>query len=74
MSYPFGGKEDIREDVVKYIRDHRNITALFSAYGGKNITPIKRYDIKRINIGSKDKGLVFWFKVGGGFKSLFRRC
>lgn len=70
MSYPFGQKKDITQDVVDYIRNHKDITALFSAYGGKNISPIDKYDIKRINVGIGNKGLIFWYYVQGGLKTL----
>jgi peptidoglycan/xylan/chitin deacetylase (PgdA/CDA1 family)/folate-dependent phosphoribosylglycinamide formyltransferase PurN len=72
MSYPFGGKKDITEDVVSYLKNKRHITTLFSAYGNKNISPINRYNIKRINIGSKDRKLVYWFKIEGGIKTLIK--
>lgn len=71
MSYPFGGKNDITLKLVDYIKNHQTITALFSAYGNKNIGPIDRYNVKRINIGWKDKDLLtFWFKTEGGFQTL----
>jgi hypothetical protein len=70
MSYPFGGRKDISREVVEYVKGQKCIKALFSAYGGKNISPIDRYDMKRINIGSNDKGVRFLFKIEGGFQSL----
>ncbi|MBN2284805.1 MAG: polysaccharide deacetylase family protein [Tissierellales bacterium] len=73
MSYPFGSKKDITTEVVNYIRSSGMIDALFSAYGGKNIGELARYDIKRINIGSNDRGSIFWYKVEGGYQALFRR-
>ncbi len=70
MSYPFGNKEDITPEVIRYIRDSQIIRCLFSAYGNKNISPINRWNIKRTNIGSYDKGLIYWFKVEGGLRTL----
>ena len=71
MSFPFGGKKDITKDIINYIKDQTSISFLFSAYGGKNISPVNSYDIKRINVGSDDKGIFFWLKGEGHFKTLF---
>jgi peptidoglycan/xylan/chitin deacetylase (PgdA/CDA1 family) len=71
MSYPFGGEKDITLKLVNYVENHPTITALFSAYGNKNISPIDRYNIKRVNIGSKDKVLlIFWYIAEGGLRTL----
>jgi len=70
MAFPFGGKEDITPQIVDYIKNGGQIDALFSAYGNKNISPIDRWNIKRINIGSKNIGLTFWLKVEGGIETL----
>ena len=70
MSYPFGQKQDITNEIVEYIKNHKDIIALFSAYGGRNISPIDKYDIKRINVGTGNKGLIFWFYSQGGLKAL----
>jgi len=70
MSYPFGLKKDITADVVKYIEDSEPITALFSAYGMKNLSVLNIFDIKRLNIGTNDKGLAFSLKVEGGYSYL----
>jgi peptidoglycan/xylan/chitin deacetylase (PgdA/CDA1 family) len=66
MSYPYGNKHNITEAVVAYIKRYRTLLALFSAYGGINKMPIDRYDIKRTNIGSTDRGIVFRYKVAKG--------
>jgi peptidoglycan/xylan/chitin deacetylase (PgdA/CDA1 family) len=71
MSYPFGGKHDITPEIIDYIKRHYSITMLFSAYGNKNISPFDNYNIKRINIGAKDNGIIFWIKAEGGLKTLF---
>jgi peptidoglycan/xylan/chitin deacetylase (PgdA/CDA1 family)/folate-dependent phosphoribosylglycinamide formyltransferase PurN len=72
MSYPFGGRENITKEIIDYIKKDKVITALFSAYGGKNISPIDKFNLKRINIGSNDIGLNFLLKIEGGFQTLFR--
>ena len=73
MAYPFGGKENITHQVREYIKQHQDIVALFAAYGGKNINPIDRYNIKRIFISSNDKGIVFRYRVAGGPPAFFRK-
>lgn len=71
MSYPFGGKQDITARLVDYVKNHQMIKALFSAFGNKNISPIDKYNIKRINIGSKDNDLLtFWYKTEGELRTL----
>jgi peptidoglycan/xylan/chitin deacetylase (PgdA/CDA1 family) len=72
MSYPFGGEANITKEVINYIKKDKTVTALFSAYGGKNISPIDRFNLKRLNIGSNDRGLNFLFKVEGGLQTLLR--
>jgi peptidoglycan/xylan/chitin deacetylase (PgdA/CDA1 family) len=72
MSYPFGGKANITKEVVIYIKNETTIKALFSAYGGKIISPIDRFNLKRINIGSNDRGLNFLVKIEGGLQTLLR--
>jgi peptidoglycan/xylan/chitin deacetylase (PgdA/CDA1 family) len=71
MSYPFGGEQDITQEVVAYVTGHSRITALFSAYGGKNVTPFDRYNLKRSNVGSNVKGLMYAFRALGDFEFLF---
>jgi peptidoglycan/xylan/chitin deacetylase (PgdA/CDA1 family) len=72
MSYPFGGKANISKEGIDFIKKDKTVTALFSAYGGKNISPIDRFDLKRINIGSNDRGLNFLVKIEGGLQTLLR--
>lgn len=72
MSFPFGKKCDISQELVNYVKQGGQIKALFSAYGNKNISPLNRWDIKRINIGSQIKGIVFLAKVEGGFQTLIK--
>ncbi len=69
MSIPFGQKQDIRLELLTYIQEHTDITMLFSAYGGKNISPINRYDIKRGNVCS-EKGIEFWMRLEGHLRTL----
>jgi peptidoglycan/xylan/chitin deacetylase (PgdA/CDA1 family) len=66
MSYPFGGRENITPEVKAYIRNHPDLLVLFSAYDEANEGTIERYEIKRINIGSEDRGIVFRYKVAKG--------
>lgn len=70
MSYPFGGEANITQEVINFIKNETTIKALFSAYGGKNITPIDSFGLKRINIGSNDRGLNFLIKIEGGLQTL----
>jgi len=63
MAYPYGGQEDIAKEVKDYIREHKEISLLFSAYGGKNICPLDRYDIKRIFISTRDRGIIFLYRI-----------
>ena len=72
MAFPFGGKDDITPQLIEYIKNDKQIHALFSAYGNKNVSPINRWNIKRINIGSKNVGLTFWLKVEGGLETLLK--
>ncbi len=71
MSIPFGQKKDIRPEQVEYIRKQTDIRLLFSAYGGKNITPVDPYDIKRSNIAFERK-FEFWMRVEGHLSTLFK--
>lgn len=71
MAHPFGGKTNITEKVRDYVRQHHDISASFSAYGGRNICPHDKYDIKRMFIGSNNRGLIFRYRVEGGYRSLF---
>ena len=70
MSYPFGKKADITEAVKDYIKEHTKLIALFSADGNINFSPINKYEIRRINIGTGDIGISFPFKINGGFSFL----
>lgn len=73
MAYPFGARENITEELRDYVRKHDRIAALFAAYGGKNISPFDKYDIKRRFIGNSDRGLLFLYRTEGGFRYLFNR-
>ncbi|MFN8008881.1 MAG: polysaccharide deacetylase family protein [Terriglobia bacterium] len=66
MSYPFGGRHNITPAVREYVRGSRDIRLLFAAYGGLNLGSIDPYNIKRINVGTKDRGPIFWFKTENG--------
>ena len=71
MSYPFGGKDDISRQIIKFIKNETPIKMLFSAYGNKNITPFNFSDLKRVNIGSGDSNLLlFQYKLEGGVDAL----
>lgn len=71
MSYPFGKKSDITDEIKLHIAEHTQLAALFSAYGGINRSPLEKYDIRRINIGKGDNGLAFLIKLHGGFQAIF---
>ncbi len=67
MSYPFGGKKEITADLANYIKQKGIIMALFSAYGGKNVSPFDRYNLKRINVGCDITQMTFLFKLESGY-------
>ena len=72
MAYPYGAKEDISSDIRAYISQHENIRALFAAYGGRNVEPFHRDNLKRIFISDSDIGIVFRYRIEGGWRSLIR--
>jgi len=71
ISYPFGGIKDITPQVVDYVRRQPWAHFLFSAFGNKNVSPMDRFNIRRVNISwNDDLVFVFWFKTEGGFDTL----
>ncbi len=73
MSYPFGGRHHITQQVAGHVGRATPLAALFCAYGNKNISPFDPLALNRVNIGSGDNGLVtFWFKTEGGLQTLLR--
>lgn len=73
LAYPFGGKINITDKVRSHIKQHEEIVALFSAYGGRNISPINRYDIRRMFISSEDKGIILRYRITGGLSFLLSK-
>jgi peptidoglycan/xylan/chitin deacetylase (PgdA/CDA1 family)/folate-dependent phosphoribosylglycinamide formyltransferase PurN len=72
MSFPFGKKCDISKELLEYLKSERKFRMAFSAYGNKNISPVDRWNINRINIGAGNTGLIYWYKVAGEARTLVR--
>ena len=73
MSYPFGGRKQVTRELADHVRRATGLSALFCAYGNKNISPVDPYCINRENVGANDDDLlIFRYKTEGGLRTLFR--